>query len=82
MLSLFSVFSSRLRPMHSAAGSLHGSKLKAGIVVMLGAMLLTSCSDSEDMRFPPYDNTKEVKAYWKSKPDFSNGKRQRICRLA
>lgn len=25
---------------------------------------------AEDDRFPPYDNTEEVKAFWKSKPDF------------
>ncbi len=33
-------------------------------------LLLTACSDSEDTRFPPYDNTEEVQAYWRSKPDF------------
>ena len=30
--------------------------------------LLVSCS-REDLRFPPYDNTAEVEAEWKSKPD-------------
>jgi microcin C transport system substrate-binding protein len=31
---------------------------------------LGSCSKSEVDRFPPYDNTAEVEAFWKSKPQF------------
>jgi microcin C transport system substrate-binding protein len=32
-------------------------------------IFLAACSDSEDTRFPPYDNTAEVEAEWKSKPE-------------
>ncbi|MEZ5323994.1 MAG: extracellular solute-binding protein [Verrucomicrobiales bacterium] len=38
--------------------------------MMLCAACITACSKSEDMRFPPYDNTEEVQAFWKSKPEF------------
>lgn len=31
--------------------------------------LLSACSPGSDDRFPPYDNTAEVEAEWKSKPD-------------
>lgn len=31
--------------------------------------LLPACSPGSDDRFPPYDNTAEVEAEWKSKPD-------------
>ncbi|MBL9115664.1 MAG: ABC transporter substrate-binding protein [Verrucomicrobiaceae bacterium] len=40
------------------------SRFLAGAV----ALLLASCSQ-EDVRFPPYDNTAEVEAEWKSKPE-------------
>ena len=38
------------------------------LLVSAVCALLTACS--EDDRFPPYDNTAEVEAEWKSKPDF------------
>ena len=34
------------------------------------ATLFAGCSKTEDDRFPPYDNTAEVEAFWKSKPEF------------
>ena len=37
----------------------------AGLLMLV---LLASCT-KEDDRFPPYDNTAEVEAEWKSKPD-------------
>lgn len=45
--------------------------LRTGLALGLAASLfLSSCSKSEDNRFPPYDNTDEVQAYWKSRPEF------------
>lgn len=38
------------------------------LLVSAVCTLLAACS--EDDRFPPYDNTAEVEAEWKSKPDF------------
>lgn len=40
------------------------------VFCLLSVSLLSSCGDSEDIRFPPYDNTAEVKAFWESKPEF------------
>jgi microcin C transport system substrate-binding protein len=39
-------------------------------LLLLAAASLGGCSRSEDDRFPPYDNTAVVEAYYKSKPDF------------
>ena len=33
-------------------------------------VVLTTCKRKDDDRFPPYDNTAEVEADWKSKPNF------------
>lgn len=45
-------------------------RLAGALLILLGAVFLGSCSDSDDTRFPPYDNTQEVQDFWKSKPDF------------
>ncbi|MDA0813819.1 MAG: extracellular solute-binding protein [Verrucomicrobia bacterium] len=42
----------------------------ACLCVMTCVGFITACSESEDLRFPPYDNTEEVQAFWKSKPEF------------
>lgn len=49
----------------------HGAWSTERIVRCVGTaalFLLASCS-KEDLRFPPYDNTAEVEAAWKAKPD-------------
>jgi len=50
----------------------HGSIRVVLVALALCSLLsaLCSCSESDDTRFPPYDNTDEVQAYWKSKPEF------------
>lgn len=50
----------------------HGSIRAVFTVVALCSLpfALGGCSKSEDDRFPPYDNTAEVEAFWKSKPEF------------
>ncbi|OYW77470.1 MAG: hypothetical protein B7Z37_04325 [Verrucomicrobia bacterium 12-59-8] len=50
------------------AGNLRRTLRSLG--VLLCAAVVSACSKSEDSRFPPYDNTAEVQAYWKSKPEF------------
>lgn len=40
------------------------------VMAICACLGLPACSDSEDDRFPPYDNTAEVQAFWKSKPEF------------
>lgn len=40
------------------------------VCCLLSASLLSSCKQSTDDRFPPYDNTAEVQAYWKENADF------------
>ena len=42
----------------------------AASFLALAALCLVGCSGSQDDRFPPYDNTAEVEAHWKSKPEF------------
>ena len=37
---------------------------------LLSLLVLSSCSPPADTRFPPYDNTQEVQAFYQSKPDF------------
>jgi microcin C transport system substrate-binding protein len=44
--------------------------LAATLLITLHFSLFTFHSASADDRFPPYDNTAEVEAFWKSKPDF------------
>ena len=39
------------------------------VTLLICVIFLAACSDSEDTRFPPYDNTAEVEAEWKSKPE-------------
>ena len=41
-----------------------------GCLAAIVVFHLASCSKSTDDRFPPYDNTAEVQAFWKSKPKF------------
>lgn len=45
-------------------------RLLTSLLFCLQVLCLSSCSDSDDTRFPPYDNTEEVAAFWKSKPEF------------
>ncbi|RBP42342.1 microcin C transport system substrate-binding protein [Roseimicrobium gellanilyticum] len=45
---------------------LHSRFLQLLLLTMVGS---ATCARADD-RFPPYDNTEEVKAFWKSKPDF------------
>jgi microcin C transport system substrate-binding protein len=40
------------------------------LVAALLCLFLTGCSRDRSERFPPYDNTEEVKAFYDSKPDF------------
>ncbi|HEY1080622.1 MAG TPA: ABC transporter substrate-binding protein, partial [Prosthecobacter sp.] len=44
------------------------SSWPAAILSLLLAVFVVSCEKTDD-RFPPYDNTAEVEAFWKSKPD-------------
>ena len=44
--------------------------IRVAVAAFALGSLLSSCSDSEDTRFPPYDNTGEVEAFWESKPEF------------
>lgn len=39
-------------------------------MAVLVAIWFAGCTKSTDDRFPPYDNTAEVEAFWKSKPEF------------
>jgi microcin C transport system substrate-binding protein len=39
-------------------------------LAVIASLGLGACSEGVDERFPPYDNTEEVKAFWESKPDF------------
>ncbi|OYW71199.1 MAG: hypothetical protein B7Z37_28405, partial [Verrucomicrobia bacterium 12-59-8] len=55
------------RPQHTAR-NLRRTLRSLGL--LLCAAVVSACSKSEDNRFPPYDNTAEVQAYWKSKPQF------------
>jgi microcin C transport system substrate-binding protein len=62
-----------MMPPQSAGRRMPGAAiphLAGTLLILLGAALLPSCSDSDDTRFPPYDNTQEVQDYWKSKPEF------------
>jgi len=45
-------------------------RLLTAITAVVAALWLTGCSKSTDDRFPPYDNTAEAEAFWKSKPEF------------
>lgn len=51
-----------------------GSSIRRTAAFMLFAtaacVVLSACKRSDDDRFPPYDNTAEVEADWKSKPNF------------
>jgi microcin C transport system substrate-binding protein len=42
----------------------------AATTVVFATLWFMGCSKSTDDRFPPYDNTAEVEAFWKSKPEF------------
>jgi len=57
----------KLRPQHTAR-NLRRTLRSLGL--LLCAAVVSACSKSDDSRFPPYDNTAEVQAYWKSKPQF------------
>jgi microcin C transport system substrate-binding protein len=41
----------------------------AALLLLLATEWLVGCAKTEDDRFPPYDNTAEVEAFWKSRPD-------------
>lgn len=53
-----------------AHGKVRYGNIRVVAVALAFCSLLASCSDTDDTRFPPYDNTAEVEAFWKSKPDF------------
>lgn len=55
------------RTQHTA---FHLKRTLRALGVLLCAAVISACSKSTDDRFPPYDNTAEVQAYWKSKPQF------------
>lgn len=44
--------------------------MRPAILILLLSLLLPSCRQSEDDRFPPYDCTKDFEAFVRSKPDF------------
>lgn len=48
----------------------HAARNLRRTLLLLCAAVVSACSKSDDSRFPPYDNTAEVQAYWKSKPQF------------
>ncbi len=57
------------QPLPSHACPSWARALACGLLAACLGLFLSACSESTDDRFPPYDNTAEVEAFWKSKPE-------------